>query len=760
MQFIPNKPYHKIKRKTKHYHLRSRLLLSTIPILLPASKFIPITTADLYATYRHEYLHYPSFTIGPSFHNFNLDPLVYFRMLKSFNILSQNEPIPTFSCKNYASFLESTNQAFTFSNYVQVFPLILDTGASISITPVLSDFVEDLKPPPVQQVHGINSTSKIEGAGTVEWQVNNIDGQSKTIKTFALYLPSAKVRLFSPQDYFRISNGGSATISKHETTFYLDNDTSTKPIVFPYNATNGLPMIIDDMAFFQPSSYLNLFQASPSPYTYNNLVLHPNNNNISAAKKELLLWHYKLGHVHMRWIQQLLRQRDWLGPMTDPYGNAVIEKHSFIQPTTSKASSCDPPSCTACILAKSSRRGSRARTTQSNKSVPGLRTNHLYPGQVVSIDQYESTVRGRLPHTQGKEPESEQYVGGTIGVDHASSFIFHRNQVSLRAADTILTKRIWDRFAQSCDVKILHFRGDNGVFRSQEFLEAIQRSQQSITFSGVGAHHQNGVAERAIKTTIELARAMLLHAALFWPDSINESLWPFALDHAIYLWNNLPNADTGLTPTEIFTQTRLDSPKHLARMHVWGCPAYVLEPKLQDGKKIPKWRPRARRGQYLGISTNHSTTVGIVQNLRTGNVTPQYHVVYDDNFYTVASFNNMIINDLSSESPFWTELVRLQSENYLDDIHENDIDQLPALSKDWREQDAILEEQLKRSSTLPTNPTNNSTPQPQPIPPIPPTQQQTIPSTPTQPLPTQLPQAPLKSLPKNTIPTTFLSTIF
>ena len=74
------------------------------------------------------------------------------------------------------------------------------------------------------------------------------------------------------------------------------------------------------MAFFQPSSYLNLFQPTPSPFSYNNLVLHTHNNNISLAQKELLLWHYKLGHVHMRWIQQLLRQRDWLGPITDPYG--------------------------------------------------------------------------------------------------------------------------------------------------------------------------------------------------------------------------------------------------------------------------------------------------------------------------------------------------------------------------------------------------------------------------------------------------------
>jgi hypothetical protein len=25
--------------------------------------------------------------------------------------------------------------------------------------------------------------------------------------------------------------------------------------------------------------------------------------------------------------------------------------------------------------------------------------------------------------------------------------------------------------------------------------------------------------------------------------------------------------------------------------HVWGCPVYVLDKTLGDGKKIPKWKP-------------------------------------------------------------------------------------------------------------------------------------------------------------------------
>ena len=77
--------------------------------------------------------------------------------------------------------------------------------------------------------------------------------------------------------------------------------------------------------------------------------------------------------------------------------------------------------------------------------------------------------------------------------------------------------------------------------------------------------------------------------------------------------------------------------RDLLRSHVWGCPVYVLEPTLQDGKKLPKWNRRARMGQFLGFSRQHSSTVAMVRNLHTGYVSPQYHVVFDDNFQTVFS---------------------------------------------------------------------------------------------------------------------------
>jgi hypothetical protein len=81
---------------------------------------------------------------------------------------------------------------------------------------------------------------------------------------------------------------------------------------------------------------------------------------------------------------------------------------------------------------------------------------------------------------------------------------------------------------------------------------------------------------------------MLLHAVLHWPDQADLSLWPFALEYAMYLWNNMPNNESILAPLELFASSKFDSYNHLHHAHVWGCPVYVLDPKLQDGKKLPK----------------------------------------------------------------------------------------------------------------------------------------------------------------------------
>ena len=75
------------------------------------------------------------------------------------------------------------------------------------------------------------------------------------------------------------------------------------------------------------------------------------------------------------------------------------------------------------------------------------------------------------------------------------------------------------------------------------------------------------------------AQTMLLHASLHWPDQADLELWPFAVNHVVFLWNHIPRRDIGLSPIELFSSTSFPSKSHLQRLHVWGCPVFVLDPK-------------------------------------------------------------------------------------------------------------------------------------------------------------------------------------
>ena len=152
------------------------------------------------------------------------------------------------------------------------------------------------------------------------------------------------------------------------------------------------------------------------------------------------------------------------------------------------------------------------------------------------------------------------------------------------------------------------YHTDNGIFNPSEFMEELLKKQQKIRFSGSGASHQNGAAERAIKPVVTMERTMLMHAALRCPeDTLSTDLWPMAMDYAIWVYNRTPDMQSGLSAIEIWSRSRFEPlSETLSNCHVWGCPTYVLEPKLHNpGVKIPKWAPRSRRGVNMGFSKMH-----------------------------------------------------------------------------------------------------------------------------------------------------------
>jgi hypothetical protein len=526
------------------------------------------------------------------------------------------------------------------------YPIVIDTGASVSVTPNPDDFTEGIRTSTMTELKGLNDVTTVQGYGPVNWTIYDSNDVVRTIRTTAFYVPEASIRLFSPQSYFQEVNGGSLLVDKDKAIL----STRDGDLVFPHNCCMNLPLMLP--ASHKQSKTVGVFREDIQELLVSTAsmmsVADETNQNITATQKELLLWHWKLGHCNFQWVQALAAK-----PRTQDAKPLLLVKLPGVSSTV-------PPKCTACQLAKQSRRGAKSSTEfklEDRDMI--LKSNDLQPGDCVSIDQYQSTVKGRLPHTRGKEKPDEKFNGGTLFVDHASGFIFVRHQVSLRSGETIVSKRAFERFATRHGVKIKHYRADNQPFGSQEFRESIDLSFQTLTFSGSGAHHQNGVAERAIQTTTKWARAMLLHHILHWPEAANLELWPFAFEHAVYLWNHIPRKDIKLSPIELFTGAKAgDVAAHLARMHVWGCPTYVLDPKLQNGDSLPKWDPRVRRGVFLGYSDQHSSTVGLILNIDTGYVTTQFHCVYDDLYTTVPNAETGGLLDVATfDAASWDRIV-------------------------------------------------------------------------------------------------------
>ena len=216
-------------------------------------------------------------------------------------------------------------------------------------------------------------------------------------------------------------------------------------------------------------------------------------------------------------------------------------------------------------------------------------------------------------------------------------------QSNLSSFETLKAVQNFEKIALDNGIIIKEYQSDNGsAFTSKMFKDHLEQQGQTSIFSGAGSHHQNGTAERNIQTIMAMAQTMLLHAAIHWSDvAADPTVWPLAVRHAVWIHNRIPNVSTGLSPMDTWSRTRFPLHK-LHLLHIWGCPTCVLEKRLADGKSLGRWQPRAQRMMWMGFSDKHSSDVPFVLNPYTGSITPQWNVVVDDWFATIAtSANNL-----------------------------------------------------------------------------------------------------------------------
>jgi transposase InsO family protein len=536
-------------------------------------------------------------------------------------------------------------------------PLIMDTGASCCVSPCRDDFVELNSSE--TKITDLSSTNSVAGEGLIEWKVLDTMGRCQTIRMKGYYVPKASVRLLSPQCLLQLDETEKSYITQ-TTKFFRVHLADGTTLDASYGRANLpiLPMykVKDSNIWAQTFSFTSQDRKAWIRHLHDE-----GNQNLSLAQKELLLWHQRLSHAGLHTIHNLCRQRR-KPKVTSVEGLALLRDKPL--PCTYKmpADACDNMLCGTCAAAKAHRKTPGVSppnsTTQFDSIDP---TPGLKPGDCVSCDHYCSPVKGRVMSDSGYSSTRYGYEGGCIFVDHASSYMFHRGQKSLAASDTIRSKLAFEREAADSGVKIKQIHTDNGVFNSAEFRLHCEHLKQKLSFSAVGAHHQNGVAENAIRTICNMARANMMHAMIRWPERNMLDLWPFAMSYAIWVHNRLPPGGYGKCPLEIWTKQKFDK-SELTRAHAFGCPVYVLDPALQDGKKTPKWDSRARQGIFVGFSEEHSSLAPLVFNPKTQHVSPQYHVIFDDKFTTVPSLYSV---DQRNET--WSELFKQEkSEVFID----------------------------------------------------------------------------------------------
>ena len=574
---------------------------------------------------------------------------------------------------------KTTNERNTFAFHETA--AILDTGASFGLTPFRSDFITYEKVNIT--VKDVSGSNKVQGFGLVLYKAVATNGEVVYLPGLAYHLKSTDIRLISPQAFHQLWGGHSVI---NDESFRL-HTTSGQVLDVPLESKSNLPMLYGVTCSVQEhravgAAYARQWKvkqrlshsfffgnedggwrftrlededfAEPQEVTYDfDLCAHltrtapcitiADNPNLSPAQKELLLWHYKLG-CSMKKIQYLMT-----GHSRKLAGGKSAYYPPVIAPKWESARNCPIPVCATNEVARAQVRKPHSRRQSAVKSNEKALSRDKYsPGDFVSMDTVTVPIKGRLFSGYGAD-SAEGYSCVTIFHDAGSGLIKVYPQTSATSAETLISKLKFEAYLwQQAGKRVKKYHSDGGVFTSASFRNDCEKKDQKQSFSGVGAKFQNGAAERSVQTLFWMCRTFLLHVAMRWSthNADSPSLWPQALAYAEFLFNRTPSMSHGFSPLEILTNVVSDH-RDLLRAHVFGAPTYVLDAALQDGKKLPKFSRRARVGQFLGFSPDHSTQVGLVRHLDSNYISPQYHCVYDDKFETVSGLVGDSAEDLA-----------------------------------------------------------------------------------------------------------------
>ena len=241
---------------------------------------------------------------------------------------------------------------------------------------------------------------------------------------------------------------------------------------------------------------------------YNNLyVANCNMERLCVADNTLQLWHSRFGHLNMKTLQEM-------------------SKKSLVQGLPSK-SAADSSPCKTCMLSKV----------------------HAIPFPQEATNRTTSCLE--LVHSDVCGPFQTNSLGGSkyfvTFIDDYTRRIF---VYFIKAKSEVFQcfKKFKQHVEKQSGRSVKALRSDNGrEYVNGEFNEFLVKNGIARQLTVPYSPQQNGVAERANRTLVEMARSMLVESKM------SQNLWAEAVNTAVYIRNRCTTKICGdKTPYEMW----------------------------------------------------------------------------------------------------------------------------------------------------------------------------------------------------------------
>ena len=202
------------------------------------------------------------------------------------------------------------------------------------------------------KVKDLSKSNAVAGEGMIRWSVYDVDGKLVHLELPGYHISAAEVRLLSPHVLLELTGDGKYVQTKRGLALKLGNGVQ---ISASYCPRSGLPILPLTKTSVNRRSYLtDAFAFSAADTSLSGAtaeLLSKSNVNVSPAQKETLLWHQRLLHASISWIQLLMRDRKWL---RDYHSPSALHQGPFIPCKEPHGPSCNTGvlKCSACITAK------------------------------------------------------------------------------------------------------------------------------------------------------------------------------------------------------------------------------------------------------------------------------------------------------------------------------------------------------------------------------------------------------------------------